>query len=90
MKERLWRRVLFSQVLFLHGNAVIAISLSIACKILFKNLFDFYFAQSPMDICETRVSVVSKPYILQLKYAIKSAQAMLNNANMYLFPILFC
>lgn len=89
MKERLWRRVLFSQVLFLNGNAVIAISLSIACKILFKNLLDFYFAQSPMDICETRVSVVSKPY-MQLKYAIKSAQAMLNNANMHLFPILFC
>lgn len=90
MKERLWRRVLFSQVLFLCGNAVTAISLSITCKILFNSFFDFYFAQSPMDICETRVSVVTKPYILQLKYAAKSAQGMMNNANVHLFPILFC
>lgn len=59
--ERLWSRVLFSQVLFLCGNAVIALSFSITCKIPFNNLFDFYFAQSRMDICETRVSVVSKP-----------------------------
>lgn len=45
---------------------LLLLSLSIICKILFSNLLDFYFAQSPMDIRETRVCVVSKSYILQL------------------------